>query len=498
MTSVPRGRALSRNLVVNIVGLTIPLVTSFVTVPIYIHTIGAARYGVVALTWILLGYLGALDFGLSRAAANALGKLGHASSRERVPVLLTTLYLNLMFGLTAGVALYTIGGAFLWRWFPMSGELAHEAVAAFPWMAPMLPLGMLMGVATGALESRERFLLSNTMNAVGVVLGQVIPLVCVMIFGPSLTVIVPALLLVRLGVVATMLGTAFWLERPIHSFAPDFAIARRLFRYGAWVSVSGLVSPILETFDQMIIGRMLGAAAVAHYAVPMNLSTRSQVLAVALSRTLFPRLSRETVEAGRELTGRATLLLIYVFGAVCGPAIVVMGPFLNLWVGHEFALASTLVAQILLFGAWMNGVAFLPFNQLQAQGRPNVTAHLHMLEVGPFLVCLWLLIQHAGLPGAALAWTLRVGVDCLALLWFAGSLRGIELRAMPAVGLMTVGFVAAVVLQPSAAVAVALGSVLGIAFLAFAVVVEPKLSDTGLAIADRMLRFSTKRFARAR
>ena len=64
--------------------------------------------------------------------------------------------------------------------------------------------------------------------------------------------------------------------------------------------------------------------------------------------------------AGRYLTGRATLSLIYVFGAVCGPAIVVISPFLDLWVGHEFAQASTLVAQILLFGAWMNGVAFLP------------------------------------------------------------------------------------------------------------------------------------------
>ena len=90
---------------------------------------------------------------------------------------------------------------------------------------------------------------------------------------------------------------------------------------------------------------MLGAAAVAHYAVPMNLAIRSQVLAQAVARTLFPRLSRETVETGRHLTGRATLSLIYVFGAICGPAIVVISPFLDLWVGHEFARASTLVAQ---------------------------------------------------------------------------------------------------------------------------------------------------------
>ena len=126
MTGVPMRRTLSRNLIVNVVGMTLPIVTSFVTVPLYIHAIGAARYGVVTLTWILLGYLGVLDFGLSRAAANALGKLGHASALERSPVLVTTLYLNLMFGLTASAVLYCSGGALLWFWFPMSGELAQK------------------------------------------------------------------------------------------------------------------------------------------------------------------------------------------------------------------------------------------------------------------------------------------------------------------------------------------------------------------------------------
>ena len=212
---------------------------------------------------------------------------------------------------------------------------------------------------------------------------------------------------------------------------------------------------------------MLGAAAVAHYAVPFSLAIRSQLLVHSLSRTLFPRLSRETVETGRRLTGHAVLSLIYLFGAICGPAILIIGPFLDLWVGHEFAQASTLVAQILIFGTWMNGLSFLPYNQLQAQGRPKVTALVHLLEVPPFLLCLWLLIQHAGLPGAALAWTLRAGADCLAMLWFARSLHGMALRALPAVGLMLLSIVVAVSLRPAPITALVLGSVLGLCFPGF-------------------------------
>ena len=62
----------------------------------------------------------------------------------------------------------------------------------------MLPLGMVLGVASGALESRERFLTSNVLQATGTILGQVLPLGCAWLFGPTLDVVIPALLIARL------------------------------------------------------------------------------------------------------------------------------------------------------------------------------------------------------------------------------------------------------------------------------------------------------------
>jgi O-antigen/teichoic acid export membrane protein len=483
---------LSRNLALNLAGILLPVIVSMVTVPFYIHAIGAARYGIVSITWILLGYFGFLDFGLSRASANALGKLAHAPPEARAPVLITALYLNVLFGLAASFLLYLGGSSLMSHVFSLPSDLRQETLDAFPWIVPMLPLGMVIGVAMGALESRERFLLSNLLSGSGMVLGQILPLFCVFKFGPSLGVVIPALLLVRLLVAVTILGVVARLEWPIRSLAFDFGWARKLFSYGAWVTVSSLIGPALDTFDQLFIGHTLGPAAVAHYSVPMNIALRSQMLATALARTLFPRISREDAATGQRLATNATISLIYVFGAMCGPAIIMAGPFLEIWIGREFAQSSRLVAEILLFGAWMNGIAFMPYSQLQAQGRPHITARVHAIEIVPFLLGLWLLIRLAGLPGAALAWSLRVGADCIALLWLAGCLRGILLRAIPGVTLMLLCFLLAEGLMAQPTVAFWLSVMLGLAFLGFGILLEPTLRDAAQMVAVKLIRASVR------
>jgi O-antigen/teichoic acid export membrane protein len=79
--------------------------------------------------------------------------------------------------------------------------------------------------------------------------------------------------------------------------------------------------------------------------------------------------------------------------------------------GLDFAFSAAPVAELLLIGAWINGLAFIPYGMLQGQGRPDVTAKLHVLEFLPFVLLLWFLVIKFGLVGAAAAWVLRVAVD---------------------------------------------------------------------------------------
>lgn len=401
----------------NVIGMGLPILVSLIAVPIYLSYIGAARYGVLSIVWILLGYFGFLDFGLSRASANALSKLTH-QSEERTRILMTSLYLNLLLGTVGGILLYFAGGPLLHHMLALSDSLTAEVESAVPWIAAMLPLALVAGVGHGAIESRERFLTVNLLDLAGVVIGQLLPLACAITIGPSLAIVIPAAFAARAISVALILGYIARTE----SFAWrgfDRRQFRKLFGFGAWVSVTNIIGPLLTSIDQVLIGSTQGPIAVAHYSVPMNLVGRSQTIATALARTLFPRFSRLSSAQAVELAEKSTISLAYMLGAVCSSAIIIGKPFLTWWVGSEFASYAIPVFEILMIGAWINGVAFIPFFLLQGQGRPDLGAKLHALEFLPFIFVLWILLQNFGLPGAALAWTIRVTADAIILFQIA-------------------------------------------------------------------------------
>jgi O-antigen/teichoic acid export membrane protein len=92
---------------------------------------------------------------------------------------------------------------------------------------------------------------------------------------------------------------------------------------------------------------------------------------------------------------------------------------LQMWLGSDFAEKSTLVAQILALGIVVNAMAFVPMALIQGAGRADIAARLHLVELPLYLALLWVLVAHSGIVGAAIAWTIRVSADCVALIWLS-------------------------------------------------------------------------------
>jgi O-antigen/teichoic acid export membrane protein len=73
------------------------------------------------------------------------------------------------------------------------------------------------------------------------------------------------------------------------------------------------------------------------------------------------------------------------------------------------------VAALLAVGALAHGLAQPSFNLLQAAGRADLTAKVHLIEMPLYATYLWWLTARFGIVGTASAWLLRVSLSAAVL-----------------------------------------------------------------------------------
>jgi O-antigen/teichoic acid export membrane protein len=412
-----RSSRIGRNTFVNVAGAVFSILISLATVPAYLHRIGEDRYGVLAVVWVVLGYFAVFDLGLSRATANQIARMRQQPAKDREHVFWTAFTVNATIGTLGGVALLFLGDFLLGHVLKISPALRSEAIAALPWLAGAVPLTTITLVLAGALEGREHFVTVNLLTITGLAMFQLAPLAYAYWVGPDLAgLIMTATLALAGSTVLSFAVTAAFL--PLRGNPRvDVKRLRELLRYGGWITVTGLVGPILTVVDRIAIGAQLGATAVTRYAVPFTLVSRTQILSSGLARTLFPRFSMLERRDAAAVARQSLRALVAVMTPITVVGAVALEPFLRVWVGDDLATHAAPVGEILLLGMWVNSLAVVPFGFLQAQGRPDLPAKFHVLEVVPYIGALVLGLHVAGIRGAAWAWTARAAADALLLFW---------------------------------------------------------------------------------
>lgn len=420
----PHGRLLARNTLLNLFAFGAPMVVALVATPLLVGGLGAERFGVLALAWMLLTYLGELGFGstTTRFIARAIGR---SDTEGLTAIAWTTALMQGLFGLLAGVAL---AGATPWLAgdvFNVPPALQAETRLCFYLLAAALPLVGLSKSFRGLLEARQRFDLTTAVRIPSTIANYFFPLVGVWA-GWSLPAIFGLLLASRLSVLVAYAVLAV-LAFPEVSWRPRLYRQglREVLGFGGWITVSSVASPLLVYMDRFVIGSLMTMAAVAYYAAPYELVVRLSVIPMAVVTTLYPAFSQLHGAGQRErtnlLAARAVKAILVV---VAPPALLLVGGAeegLRLWLGAEFAREGALALQILGAGVLINALAHVPYVLLQGAGRPDLPARFHLLELPVHAAVTWLAVSRWGIPGAAGAWTLRVTLD--AVLLFAASHR---------------------------------------------------------------------------
>lgn len=402
---------IAKNAGYNIAGAAVSMLVSIVSVPFYIQAVGVERFGVLALCWLILGFAGVLNLGMGPAVSQRLAQLHHAPAEERADAFWTAIWLNIAMGALGAAAVLLLAAGYLEGVAERGSDFSAEMRQALPWLASMVPIAMLSGVMYGALQGRERFLAMNMIDALSSVLMSLLPLAAAILVSPRIDLLVAAALA---GKLAALILTYVLCARAVPLSRPRRPVPRlmlQLVSFGGWVTLTSLLVPLITSIDRFAIGAMIGAAAVSIYAIPYNLVSRMTVLPVSLAGALFPRFAAVDGDHAADLQVESVAVLVTLLTPLAILLLMVLGPFMHIWIGRELAAQATPLGYLFVIGFWMNSIAYVPYAYLQARGRPDLIAKLLIAYLVPYAALLYSCLWAFGVVGAALATSLRSCFD---------------------------------------------------------------------------------------
>lgn len=420
------GRLLARNTFLNLVGHGAPALVALVAFPLLIQGLGTARFGVLTLAWMAIGYFGLFDLGLGRALTQLVAeRLGSGCEEDLPSPVWTALLLMALLGIVGGAVLALFAPWLVQRVFSIPSELRSESIQVIRLLAFSLPWVISTAGLRGVLEAMQRF---DMVNAVRLPMGVFTFLgpLLVLPFSSSLVAVVAVLLA---GRVVAWLAHLLLCLRALPALCTRTRVQWKgvtpLLRLGGWMTVSNVVSPLMVYFDRFLIAMLLSLTAVAYYVTPYEAVVKLWLIPGALLGVFFPAFVASFVQDRRRMTVLFDQAVRAIF-VVLFPVTLVLVTFapegLNLWLGDEFARNSTRVLRWLAVGVFINSVGQVPFVALQGAGRPDITGKLHLLELPFYFAALWWMTGRSGIEGAAIVWVGRVVLDAAVLFTTANRL----------------------------------------------------------------------------
>ena len=386
------GTSITKNTVYNLIGFGVPMLIAVAVIPLLIKGMGTERFGLLNLSWIVIGYFSFFDFGIGKSLTKIIAeKIGKDDSNQIPDFFWTSFFLMFAISLLLVIILLFFVPSIV-KSINISKELYTESLKTFYLLVFSIPLVTTTAGLRGVLEAYQKF---GTINIIRTFLGLFTflgPLIC-LIFTNSLFWIILFLVAIRVVILFLYLSLCFKVDHTIkRSPRINLKLVKPVFKFSMWITIANLVSPLITNIDRFLIGILISATAVAYYGTPYEVVTKLLLIPSALVAVLFPVFSASFLQ-NPDISKKLFYTGVKYIFIILYPVIFLIVAFsyqgLNLWLGVEFAKESSLIMQILAIGILFNSVAYIPFNYFQGVGKPNIPAIINLIEFPFYLLIMW-------------------------------------------------------------------------------------------------------------
>ena len=141
MNSSNPGTAFLRHIGWNLAGQLAPLAAALVSIPILLAHLGAERFGLLTIGWMVIGYFSLFDLGIGRAMTQLVSAKLAIKEEAGLPALVWTGLATMFgFGVLGAALIMALSEPAIYQWLKVPIPLREEAVASLHVLAPAVPL----------------------------------------------------------------------------------------------------------------------------------------------------------------------------------------------------------------------------------------------------------------------------------------------------------------------------------------------------------------------
>jgi O-antigen/teichoic acid export membrane protein len=400
---------LKLELAANLTGSAWSMVVQLLCIPLYIKFLGIEAYGLIGFYLMLQAMLQVLDLGLSPTMNREMARYSVQPERaNEARDLVRTLEVGYwLIGVIIGLALVLASPWIATHWIKASSLPIRTVKQAVTLMGILAVLQWPVSFYQGGLMGLRKQVLFNVFRIIAASVSNGGAVLVLWLASPTIQAFF--LWLVLTNAIMVVIWTTFlWRSLPLSNRAArfDFALLRDIWRFAAGMSGIATFSLILGQADKVVLSKVFSLTVFGYYTIAGIFGAGLIMIVSSVFNTIFPQFSALVAQADEEamirLYHKATQLMLLLII----PLTLVLALFsvevLQLWTRNaEVARHAGPIATILVLGAALNALMFLPFTLQLAYGWTSIGLTITISLTVVVVPAIWLMAKHYGPVGAA-------------------------------------------------------------------------------------------------
>lgn len=376
--------------------------------PIMLRLMGQSEYGLYSLVASVIAYLTMFDLGFGNAIVRYTAKyraVGDKLSEAKLNGMFIVIY-SIIATLVLAIGLIFSNNVEFFFSQSLTDKELEKAKILFIILTLNLALSFPLGIFSSILTAYEKFIFPNIITIARTILmpGIMLPLLFAGYRSVAMVTVISLLnlvaLLINMGYALIKLKVKF----EIRKF--DFSILKEIMPYSFYIFLNIVVDKLYASTDNFILGIVSGTAAVAIYAIAMQLYSYYAMFSTSINSVFLPKLTMIATtddNSKKELSDvfvRIGRIQFLILSLILSGFIVFGQSFIELWAGDGYRSAYYICLIIMI-------PAIIPLSQnigitiLQAKNMHKFRAIIYIfIAIGNVIISIPLAKLYGGIGAA--------------------------------------------------------------------------------------------------